>query len=107
MTQLAISLVAVCSLLVGCSTNQPPPPQTQRSNAKSEKLTVMISSARKEDIVPIPAREVPAAKKRATAGDLDAINKLIGYYLQHDDDDAEAHKWSDRRDKILANRRGQ
>src|SRR5438552_19077607 len=106
MTQLAISLVAVCNLLVGCSTNQPPPPQAQRSNAKSEKLTVMISSARKEDIVPIPSREVPAAKKRAAAGDLDAINELIGYYLQHDDD-AEAHKWSDRRDKILAKRRGQ
>ncbi|SRR6266568_4207923 len=106
MTQLAVFLAAICSFLVGCATNQPPSVQAKRSEAKSEKLTVMISSARKEDIVPIPAGEVPAAKKRATTGDLDAINKLIGYYLQHDED-AEAQKWSDCRDEILTKRRGQ
>jgi len=61
----------------------------------------MISTARKEDIIPIPTREVPAARKRAANGDIKAINKLIGYYLQHDED-AEAQKWSHRRDEILA-----
>ena len=106
MTQIVVFLAIFCSLLVGCATDRPAAVHAKRSQAQSEKLTVMISTARKEDIIPIPTREVPAARKRAANGDIKAINKLIGYYLKHDED-AEAQKWSHRRDEILAKRSGQ
>ena|SRR6266536_5325220 len=107
MIQLAITLIVVVATILGsCAASDNRSVRAQRSQAKSEKVTVMISTAKKEDIIPISARELPAARARADKGDIDAINKLIGYYLQHDKD-AEAQKWSHRREEILAKRRGQ
>ncbi|SRR6266550_2423583 len=106
MTQVAVTLiVVVAAILVSCAASDTPGVQAKRPAAKSEKLTVMISTARKQDIIPIPAREVPATKAKAEKGDIDAINKLIFYYLQHDRE-AEAQKWSDRRNEILLKQRG-
>jgi hypothetical protein len=107
MTHIATGLfVIVAAILVSCASTDTPGVEAKRPAAKSEKLTAMISTARKEDIIPIPTREVPATKAKAEKGDIDAINKLIGYYLRHDQD-AEAQKWSARRDEILSKRHGQ
>ena len=104
MTRLLVIGFAV--VLIGCVGSDKPPRQAQGSEANSEKLIPMISTARREDVIAISTREVPATKAKAEKGDIDAINTLIGYYLQHDQE-AEANKWSVRRDEILSMRRGQ
>ena len=104
MTQLLVIAFAV--VLVGCAAGGNPPKQAPGSEPNPEKLTPMISTARREDVIAISNREVPATKAKARKGDIDAINKLIGYYLQHDQE-TEAHKWSVRRDEILSRRSGQ
>ena len=107
MTNVATGLfVIVAAIFVSCASTDTLGVEAKRPAAKSEQLTPMISTAKKEDIIPMPTREVPAIKAKAEKGDIDAINKLIGYYLRHDQD-AEAQIWSARRDEILSKRHGQ
>jgi hypothetical protein len=104
MAQLLVIGFAV--VFIGCAGSDKPAKQAQRFERKSEELTPMISTARREDVITISTRDVPAIKAKAGKGDIHAINKLIGYYLEHDQE-AEAHKWTLRRDEILSKRRGQ
>ncbi|PYK36467.1 MAG: hypothetical protein DME54_00605 [Verrucomicrobia bacterium] len=89
--------------LIGCAANDTTSSDMKNRQQASKKLVPMISTARKEDVIPISDSELATTRRRAESGDLDAINKLVGYYLQHDED-AEARKWSARRDEIISRR---
>jgi hypothetical protein len=94
---------SITAALIGCAANNGTSSNVKGRQQASEKLVPMISTARREDVIPISDSELPATRRRAESGDLDAVNKLVGYYLQHDQD-AEARKWSARREEIISRR---
>jgi type IV pilus biogenesis protein CpaD/CtpE len=100
---LLLLIGSVTAALMGCAAKDTASSGVKAGQQGSEKLIPMISTAKREDVIPISDSELPATKRRAEEGDLDAINKLVGYYLEHDQD-AEARKWSTRRDEIISRR---